>query len=157
MPRRPPYWTTEKPSDAKRWSGMQSGAVLDPDVYCGRLFHLYRRYVKQWNDIELDHSRGLDEHTHEVCGAKVIGARNMFVLSHVTPGGSRWILEVVFGKGFRQFYPGWSTGMNAMRTTSDIKRMLLHWADTGRSAFEKWLEQEEQTKATREEWTEYRV
>jgi len=45
------------------------------------IYRVYRRYVKQWNDIEMDTDRRLSEHTHEVCGAKVVASAK---LHHVT-------------------------------------------------------------------------
>lgn len=157
MPRRKPYWITERPSDANRWEGMEFGAVLDNDVYREQLFHVQRRYAKQWNDIELDHSRGLNEHTHEVCGAKVTNSWGKLILSAGDSQDNKWLVEVVSAGTFRQLYPGRSAGKNAMRSAADIKRILIHWTGGGKDAFDRWLQVEDQTKVVRGEWSEYKA
>lgn len=156
MNKKQPYWLTEKPSDAKRWEGCDLGAVLENDDYRERLFRLYRRYVKQWNDIELDHSRSLADHTHQICGAKVVGSTNMFILQGSQNGTEDWTLEIVYARGFKQFYPGMSTGRNTMRSPENIKSIRLHWKDAGRDAFNAWLNQEAQINSDKGEWDEYK-
>ncbi len=100
------YWLGPRPSGAARWQGATSGSVLDAAEYEEALYKLYRRYAKQWNDIELDKFRPLSEHTHEICDARVVGSQGMFVLHMNDDRETGWVLEVSFGRGFKQYYPG---------------------------------------------------
>lgn len=157
MPKRTSgYWIGERPSDGKRWSDTTAAKVIDDAPTKEAIFHMFRRYVKQWNDIELDRARSLSEHTHEVQGAQVVGATRQFVLTSHTDGLDRWTLEVRYGRGFSSFYPGSSFGRNPFRSIADIQSIRLHWSDAGDQAFEKWLLLEQSANASKQEATEYR-
>ncbi len=153
---KPPYWKGPHPSDATRWQGADSGESLSLSMYGEALFHMYRRYAKQWNDIELDRARSLSEHTHEVCGARVVGAPRKFVLHRDINRDDGWILEVKFARGFHIYYPGWSCGLNTLRSKTDLQSAVLHWRGDGRSEFEAWLVQERSENESRGEWAEYK-
>ena len=142
MTGRAPYWVGKRPSDGKRWRGAEAAIILDLEEYGDILFSMYRRYVTQWNEIELDMNRELSEHTFLICGAQVVGASGRFILTFNADRETGWILELCFRSGFHQYYPGLSTGLNALRTVSDIRRAALHWRGNGRDAFETWLKQE---------------
>lgn len=157
MARKPNYWIVPYPSGTKRWQGATSGTSLAMEKYRGQLFHLYRRYAKQWNDIELDQSRRLSEHTHRICDAHVVGSGKQFVLTWNLDRDTGWILEISFVRGFRQFYPGWSTGLNTLRSESDVKSAVLHWRGHGREAFDQWLVREHTENASKGEWAEYKA
>lgn len=157
MAPRKPYWVGEPPSTAKRWQGFESGAVLDLGAYGERLFRLYRRYVKQWNEIELDHSRSLAEHTHQVCGAGVVGSSDKFILLFSEERDHGWLLEFPFARGFKKYHPGASTGLNSLRSVADIKHPLIHWRGNGREQFDQWLVREESENQAKGEWTEYKA
>ena len=120
------YWIGTKPSDGCRWTYTDHATVIDDPALVQNVFHMYRRYVKQWNDIELDRNRSLQEHTHEVCGARVVGANRMFVLHDDTQPQSDWILEVKFARGYSPYHPGWSFGKNPFRSTADMTNIRLH-------------------------------
>ncbi|MBT12504.1 MAG: hypothetical protein CMI02_10780 [Oceanospirillaceae bacterium] len=158
MSRKPPYWIGKRPSDSKRWAGMTSATILEGETEIEAVYRLYRRYVKQWNDIELDTNRSLDEHTHEICGAKVVaGGQRRFILSHQSGGQDEWILEVCFSRGFKPYYPGMSCGLNPLRSPDDIRSIRLHWNKAGDQAFRRWLESEQGQNKENGEWTEYRA
>jgi len=150
------YWIGKKPWDGDRWGYTEHGTVLAGDDIREALFRMYRRYVKQWNDIELDRGRSLSEHSHKVHGAQVVGANKRFVLHGRPDAQTHWILEMMFARGFQEFYPGWSCGRNTMRTPADIRSIHLHWNGEGGQAFERWLKEEQAANAGNGEWTEYR-
>ena len=150
------YWNGKRPSDGKRWQGADSGAVLSLAKYGEPLFRMYRRYAKQWNDIELDSSRELSEHTHRVSGARVVGSPGRFILHHDISREAGWILELKFARGFHMHYPGWSCGLNALRTKADLVRATLHWRGNGRTEFDAWIARERIENTPRGEWTEYK-
>lgn len=156
MTRKLNYWIGPKPSSGKGWQNAEHGTILEPSTYGDQFFRLYRRYVKQWNDIELDVSRGLNEHTHSVCGAKVVSASGRFILEHNSNRETGWILELKFSRGFRQFYPGLSTGLNAFRTINDLQKITFHWRGEGESSFWQWLVLELQENGSKGEWNEYK-
>lgn len=157
MSRKFSYWVGKRPSDSKRWAGMTSATILGGEAEKEAIYRLYRRYVKQWNDIELDTNRPLDEHTHEICGAKVVGGQHRFILSYKNNGQSPWILEVCFSRGFKQHYPGMSCGLNSLRSTDDIRSIRLHWNEDGDQVFQQWLESEQRKNKDNGEWTEYKA
>lgn len=136
------YWTGQRPRDAEEWSCTDFGAVVDDAATRHALFRMYGRYVKRWNEIELDASRNLFEHTHEVDGAKVLAADGRFVLHGRSRARSQWIVEIIFSRGFRVFYPG-NLGRNPMRGVADIRSVHLHWSGSGRDAFEQWMRTEQ--------------
>jgi len=74
MSKSEPYWLGKRPLDGKRWAYTTSAVVLDAGDYHEKLFRMFRRYTKQWNDIELNMDRDLSEHTHEIHGAHIVGA-----------------------------------------------------------------------------------
>lgn len=150
------YWIGAKPADGKRWASTEHATVENDDFIRESIFRMYRRYVKQWNDIELDYSRSLQEHSHEVCGAKVVGANRMFVLHDETQNNESWILEVKFARGFSPFHPGLSCGKNPFRTVADIANIRLHWKGSGHQAFRAWLERERSENLHKVECTEYK-
>jgi len=117
---------------------------------------MYGRYVKQWNDIELDRTRSLNEHSHEVCGAQVVGAERMFVLHDTSQKNEDWILEVKFARGFTPFHPGWSCGKNPFRSLADIANINLHWKGSGDQRFRTWLDRECAENSHKGECTEYK-
>lgn len=157
MKHKRPYWNGTRPSDGKRWRDAEEAALLDLDVYGDDLYRMYRRYVKQWNDIELDHARELSEHTFRVLGARVVGSSGKFILTFDADRNSGWILDVTFRRGFRQYYPGLSTGLNALRSLADISRAALHWRGDGRKSFDSWLKLEKLEHASSGEWSEYKT
>lgn len=154
---RKPYWFGPRPSDGKRWQGAESAIVLDLEEYGESLFRMYRRYATQWNEIELNQARELSEHTFRVCGAQVVGSSGRFILTFNVDRQTGWILELAFRSGFHQYYPGLSTGLNALRSVADIRRAALHWRGSGRDAFNTWLKQERTENSATAEWTEYKT
>ncbi|MFC7367263.1 hypothetical protein [Vreelandella zhaodongensis] len=157
MPRKSPYWIGKRPSDSKRWAGMTSATILAGEAEREATYRLYRRYVKQWNDIELDTNRSLDEHTHEISGAKAVGGQRRFILSHQNNRQNQWMLEVCFSRGFKQYYPGMSCGLNPLRSTDDIRSIRLHWSEDGDREFQQWLESDQRQNQDNGEWTEYKA
>ncbi len=158
MGRRPSYWVGKRPSDGKRWAYTTSAIVLIGEEETEAIYRMYRRYVKQWNDIELDTSRCLSEHTHELCGAKVVGGANRrFILHWENNNHDHWILEVFFSRGFSEFYPGLSCGRNTLRSANDIRSIRLHWSENGREEFNNWLKSEKSENQNNGEWDEYKA
>lgn len=158
MLRKSPYWIGKRPSDSKRWAGMTSATILEEDAVREAAFKLQRRYVKQWNDVELDADRSLDEHTHEIYGAKVVGGgQRRFILSHQGGGQNQWILEICYSRGFKEYYPGMSCALNPLRSTDDIRSIRLHWNEGGDQAFQQWLETERYENKNNGEWSEYKA
>ena len=157
MTRKSAYWIGKRPWDGKRWAYTNAATVLDDASQKEAIFRMYRRYVKQWNDIELDEDRSLSEHTHEVCGAKVVGGNRRFILHVQNNNQDTWILEVHFARGFSEFYPGLSTGRNTMRSPADIRSIHLHWSQAGNEVFREWLKIEKETNEAKGEWTEYKA
>ncbi|WP_140648584.1 hypothetical protein [Rhodanobacter glycinis] len=151
------YWHGARPSGGKRWQGADSGIVLDLEKHGEALFRMYRRYVRQWNDIELDHTRELSEHTFRVCGPRVVGSSGGFVLIFDEDRETGWILDLSFSRGFHKFYPGFSTGLNTLRSKTDISRAVLHWRGSGREEFDAWLERERSENSGKGEWAEYKA
>ncbi|WP_431022205.1 hypothetical protein ABMA09_22770 [Erwinia rhapontici] len=149
------YWVGTRPRSIKPFIETHSAMILEGDELLESLFRMYRRYVKQWNDIELDRSRSLAEHTHQVLGAQVVGANGRFILHGHNGNKDHWILDIVFIKGFSVYHPGLSTGKNALRTLADIKGVYLHWSENGKSAFEKWLVDERNMNISSGECNEY--
>lgn len=135
------YWTGERPRDAIEWSCSDSGTVLDDAATRHALFRMYARYVRRWNEIELDASRNLFEHTYEVNGAKVLPADGRFVLAGRSSFHAQWVMELIFSRGFRVFHPG-NLGRSPMRCDADIRSVHLHWSGSGRDAFEQWMRSE---------------
>lgn len=156
MPKTNTYWIGEKPSDGKRWAYAEHATVEQDAAIKESVFRMYRRYVKQWNDIELDLNRSLQEHSHEICGAQVVGAGRMFVLHDSSQQNEDWILEVKFARGFTPFHPGWSCGKNPFRSVADIASIRLHWRGTGNQRFRKWLEQERTENTAKGECDDYK-
>ena len=109
------------------------------------------------NDIELDHSRSLAEHTHRVCDAGVVGSSEKFILQFSQERDHGWLLEIPFARGFKKYYPGGSTGLNSLRSVADIKHSLIHWRGNGREQFDQWLVREESENQAKGEWTEYKA
>ncbi len=158
MAARPTYWIGSRPSDGRRWAYASAAAVLTGDEEKEAIYRMYRRYVKQWNDIELNGDRCLSEHTHEICGAKVIGSGNRRFILHWSGGNqAHWILEVLFARGFREYYPGLSCGRNTLRSTKDIRGIRLHWSENGREEFDRWLVAEKEANKEKGEWSEYKA
>lgn len=136
------YWIGEQPLDGERWSYAEFGTVLNDVATRQTLFGMYGRYVRRWNDIELDPKRSLFEHTHQVHGARVLAADGRFVLHGRPDRHSHWVLEILFRRGFREFYP-WTLERNAMRLPVDMRSVHLHWCGNGREAFARWMEKEQ--------------
>lgn len=150
------YWIGTRPSDGKQWTYTTSATVLSGDGDKEAIFRMYRRYVKQWNDVELDINRPLSEHTHTICGAQVIGSANRrFILHWDNRDQDHWILEIFFARGFREFHPSFSCGRNPLRTYKDIRSIRLHWSGNGRQEFARWIEAERLENQSKGEWTEY--
>lgn len=135
------YWLGKRPWNGHRWVYTEAAEVLESPQYKEAVFHMHRRYIKQWNDIELDQARCLSEHTHRVHGAQVVGSHRRFIL-HAEESDMHWILEVLFDRRFSEFHRGLSFGKNAMRCADDIHSLHLHWRGAGRERFEAWLEEE---------------
>ena len=157
MTPRQPYWIGSNPANIKRWQNAESGWLLEPTHYSEQLLGLYRRNAKQWNDIELDNARSLSEHTHRVWGAKAVGSSGQFILCFDTDPSNGWILELNFSRQFRQYYPGYSTGLNAPLSPKDIKDAVLHWRGNGQNAFNDWLIQEYKENEAKGEWAKYKI
>jgi len=152
------YWIGEHTSGAKRWAYTTAATVITGDEEKDAIYHMYRRYVKQWNDIELNNDRCLSEHTHKICGANVVGSGNRRFILHWCGGNQiHWILEVFFARGFREHYPGLSGGRNTLRSTKDIREIRLHWSEGGREEFDSWLAIEQATNIDNGEWSEYKA
>lgn len=156
MPKREPYWIGIRPPNGRKWTYTSNAKVIDDPTMIESLFRLYRRYAKQWNDIELDSRRSLAEHTHEVCGAKVVGDSRCFILHGGTQQGMHWVLELWYSRGFSPYYTGSSCGRNTMRATSDIKSARLHYSSGGEAVFAAWLDQERRSNKNAGEWTIYK-
>lgn len=135
------YWMGEQPRDGDRWVYAEFGTVLDDAATRQALVDMHGRYVKQWNDVELDPRGGLFKHTHEVHGAKVLAADGRFVLHGRGDSRSHWILEIVFSLGFREFH-AFSFQRNTMRSPADMRSVHLHWCGHGRELFERWMDKE---------------
>jgi hypothetical protein len=143
MKRRSTYWVGERPTGGERWAYATHGTVIDDPHAMEVIFQMHGRYVKRWNDIELDRSRSLSEHTHEVRGAKVVGGGSRrFILHAQENNKEHWILEILYSRGFSEFCPGGSFGKNSLRSTDDIRSIHLHWSDDAQMKFEKWLAEE---------------
>ncbi|WP_440532721.1 hypothetical protein [Variovorax sp. YR566] len=136
------YWIGGQPPGGQRWSCAEFGTVLDDVATRQALFGMHGRYVRQWNAIELDPKRSLLEHTYQVLDAKILAADGSFVLHGRADYQSHWILEILFRRGFKEFYP-WTLERNAMRSTADMRSVHLHWSGSGREAFARWLEEEQ--------------
>jgi hypothetical protein len=155
MTKRVTYWIGARPRDGRAWAYTEHGRALDDESVKESVFHMYRRYVKQWNDVELDRSRSLQEHTQIVCGASVGFDHHRAVFHWQGQDDTHWILEILFAGRFSEFMSGWSHGRNPLRTLKDIKSLHLHWSKEGDSAFNNWLIQEKLENANKGEWTEY--
>lgn len=59
MAAKPTYWIGPRPSDGRRWAYTTAATVLTGDEEKEAIYPMYRRYVKQWNDIELNNDRCL--------------------------------------------------------------------------------------------------
>ncbi len=158
MASRTSYWIGKRPSNGKKWAYTTSATALEVAGYHEALFRMYRRYVKQWNDIELNKNWSLSEHIHEVCGAKIVGGPGRcFILHWHNDSNDHWILELCFARDFSEFYPGLSCGRNPFRSTNDIRTARLHWSGRGREEFERWLVSEKEVNQKNGEWEEYRA
>lgn len=156
MKRNAPYWIGKRPSNGHKWAYTQSAAVIEDVLLKEAILRMHRRYVKQWNDIELDMSRSLSEHTHEVHGAQVVGGGNRRFILHADKSDSQWILEIIFSRGFSEFHPGWSCGKNPFRSLADIQGIHLHWGGEGQTSFHSWLKEELAVNQAKGEATEYK-
>lgn len=155
---KPTYWIGPRPSEGKRWTTTTTATVLTEDEEKEAVYRMYQRYVKQWNDIELNNDKCLSEHTHEICGAKVVGGGNRRFILHWYGGNqAHWILEVLFARGFREYYPGSSCGRNALRSTKDIRAIRLHWSEGGKEEFGRWHAAEQAANQDNGEWSEYKA
>lgn len=117
---------------------------------------MYRRFVKQWNDVELHPTRSSGESPQEICGAKMTSDPMRFILQGRTEAGSEWILEVWYARRFRSWYQGASCARNTMRTMNDIESLHLHFSPGGEQAFMSWLQYEQELNRAKGEWEEYR-
>lgn len=132
--------------------------ILDEAKYHIALFEMHCRYIKQWNDIELNRNRCLSEHTHEVHGAKIVGGDgHCFILHWHNIDNDHWILEINYAQGFSEFYPGWSCGRNPFRSLKDIRSAHIHWSGNGREEFDRWLIFEKEANKNNGEWDEYQA
>lgn len=140
-----PYWIGKRPTNAKKWSGAKHAQIISDDRTIEAVFHIYQRFVKQWNDVELDAARNFDESPQEIAGAKITSDPKRFIIHGRTEAESMWILEVWYARGFRSSRPGLSCARNTMRSITDIKSLHLHFSPGGPQAFEDWLQHENQT------------
>lgn len=147
-------WLGRKPAKATSWACADTAMVLDDPAHRDAIFRMYRRYVKQWNDIELDPIRRA-AHTHDICGAQVRGGDRRFILQAHQENKDHWILEIHFARTFSEWYPKWSFGKNTLRSRSDIKKIHLHWSNRGKELFEAWLSKERKENQLKGEWTDY--
>lgn len=155
---KPTYWIGPRPSDGKRWATTTMATVLTEDEQKEAVYRMYQRYVKQWNDIELNNDKCLSEHTHEICGAKVISSGNRrFILDWYGGNKVHWILEVLFARGFKEYHPGFSCGRNALRSPKDIRAIRLHWSEGGKEEFGRWHAAEQAANQDNGEWSEYKA
>lgn len=136
------YWVGTQPPDADRWSCAERATVLNDLAARQAVFEMHGRYVRRWNNIERDPKRSLFEHTYRVHGAEVLRADGRFVLHGRSDRHASWVLEILFRRGFREFYP-WTLERNTMRTPADMRSVHLHWSGGGREAFERWLDEEQ--------------
>ncbi|EGV28314.1 hypothetical protein ThidrDRAFT_3847 [Thiorhodococcus drewsii AZ1] len=158
MSKSEPYWLGKRPLDGKRWAYTTSAVVLDAGDYHEKLFRMFRRYTKQWNDIELNMDRDLSEHTHEIHGAHIVGgAGRNFTLHWHNDKEDHWILEIHYARGFSEYYPELSCARNPFRSVDDIRSAHLHSKGNGQDKFEKWLELEEKENKENGEWDEYKA
>lgn len=155
---KPTYWIGPRPSEGKRWVYTTTATVLTEDEEQEAVYRMYQRYVKQWNDIELNNDKCLSEHTHEIFGAKVVGSGNRRFILHWHRGNEvHWILEVLFARGFKEYYPEFSCGRNALRSIKDIRAIRLHWSEGGREEFGRWHASEQEANQDNGEWSEYKA
>jgi hypothetical protein len=155
MKRGSSYWIGTRPTGGERWAYTTFGTVIDDPKMKEAVLRMHRRYAKQWNDIELDRSRCLSEHTHEILGAQVVGGSRRFILHAEEENKNHWILEIMYARGFSEFHPGWSFGKNPLRSIDDMRSLHLHWSDEGRSKFEEWIEAERVANEHKGEEVEY--
>ncbi|WP_117146029.1 hypothetical protein [Pseudomonas coronafaciens] len=151
------YWIGPRPSDGKSWAYTTMATVLTDDEEKEAVYRMYQRYVKQWNDIELNNDKCISEHMHEICGAKVVGSNRRFTLHWYGGSEVHWILEVLFARGFKEHYPGLSCGRNALRSIKDIRAIRLHWSENGREEFSRWCAAEHVANHDNGEWSEYKA
>ncbi|BBB66379.1 hypothetical protein UNDYM_2126 [Undibacterium sp. YM2] len=159
MTRKTAYWIGKRPSDGKAWQYAEHATIIDDASQAEMIYRMYRRYVKQWNDIELNPEKCLSAHTHEICGAAVISSSiHKFVLhAHNSSYQNHWILEVCLARGFSMYYPGGSCGLNTLRSIDDIRSIRLHWSQAGDEVFKAWLNTEKEINSANGESEEYRA
>lgn len=87
----------------------------------------------------------------------MVGSSNKFILQFSEERDHGWLLEIPFARGFKKYYPGWSTALNSLRSVADIKHSLIHWRGNGREQFDQWLAREESENQANGEWTEYKA
>ncbi len=155
MKRGSSYWVGTRPSSGKQWAYTTNGTVIADSGTKEAIFRMQRRYAKQWNDIELDRSRSLSEHTHEILGAQIVGGGRSFTLHAQEENKNHWILEIFYARGFSNFHPGASFGKNPFRSIGDMRSTHLHWSDDGRLKFEEWLLAESAANQHKGEAVEY--
>lgn len=156
MNSKPTYWIGKRPSQGKKWAYTDHAEQIeDPDTI-EAVFHMYQRYVKQWNDIELDNTRSLEDHTQTICGAKTTSDTRRFIVIGKAEPQIHWVLEIWYARGFRSRYPGGSCALNALRSQGDIKSLYLHFTHGGREAFADWVQREARENRLKGEWTQYK-
>lgn len=134
MAAKPTYWIGPRPSDGRRWANTTVATVLTGDEEKEAIYRMYRRYVKQWNDIELNNDRCLSEHTHEICGAKVVGSGNRRFILHWY-GGDQF---TGFLKScLREASESITRASRVVVTPSDQPKTFAPFAFTGTKAAEK--------------------
>lgn len=153
------YWIGTRPSKACRWSDAEHGTEInDPDLL-ERIRQMHSRYVKTWNDVELDMARHLSEHLENFHGAVYYGGYlDGPVLGMTFSEGDRfgWRLEIKHTRSFRAYHPGWSFGKNPLRSLADMKSVRLHWAGDGDDRFLAWLDSEREAHQHIQGETQYR-
>ena len=149
------YWIDGRPSSGKRWQGAEHAKIINEEKVADAIFRMQRRFVKQWNDVELDRERDLSDQSQEISGATVLGVGDRFVVHMRNGRDSLWVLEAWYGRGFKPYYPGWSYGRNPFRFREDMKSIYLHFAGSGEEGFSSWLALESQNDGSAE-WAEYK-
>lgn len=149
------YWIDGRPSSGKRWQEAEHAKIINDENVVDAIVRIQRRFVKQWNDVELDRERDFLEQSQEISGATVLGVGNRFVVHMRNGRDSLWVLEALYVREFKPYYPGSSCGRNPFRSRDDIKIIYLHYAGSGEEGFSSWLAIESQNDGSAE-WDEYK-
>ena len=148
------YWIDGRPPSGKRWQGAEYARIINEESVFGAIFRMQRRFVKQWNDVELDRERDFSEQSQVISGATVLSLADRFVVHMRNGREGLWVLEVRYVRGFKHYYPGLSCARNPFRSRDDMKSIYLHFAGSGEEEFSSWLAIESQNDGSAE-WDAY--